>query len=443
MRQRTWTVAAAIIVWSIAPTLAYSDGGAFSPNLRDLIPNLLQQGITLAPPEVGTDHSAHFISSDSPQLLALQRLNADLGGQLSSFPLSSSAGGFTYQLDPALGVFTRSTESFGPIYSERFNTVGEGRFSLGVNFSHFSFDEVDDLNLRDGDLRLVFSHEDTNQDGSSLETPFEGDVITAELFLKMQSSVTAFVATFGLSDRFDLGLAVPLVDVQIEASAAATVRRLATGEASSVHTFENGSPEDVITQSGSATGLGDVVIRGKLVLSQSETGGLALIGDVRAPTGEERDLLGLGEWQFKGGLIGSVSRGSISPHGNVAFASTTGDIPNEFTHALGIDWAASGTVTLAADLLGRYFLDSPKVNVQDQTFEANVNPAGTPVDLVEADYPILGVASSESRYLLSASFGFKVNVVSNLLLSLNGLVSVSTDGLQDHFTPLIGMDYSF
>ena len=76
-------------------------------------------------------------------------------------------------------MLTRVSDSFGPIYAERVDTVGKGRFNLGINYSHFTFDEIDNLNLRDGDVRLVFTHEDTNHDGDNETLFFEGDVITA------------------------------------------------------------------------------------------------------------------------------------------------------------------------------------------------------------------------------------------------------------------------
>ena len=48
-------------------------------------------------------------------LVPLQQLNNQLALQLSTFPLASSAGGFTYRFDPGLGVFTRATDSFGHV----------------------------------------------------------------------------------------------------------------------------------------------------------------------------------------------------------------------------------------------------------------------------------------------------------------------------------------
>ena len=41
------------------------------------------------------------------------------------------------------------------------------------------------------------------------------------------------------------------------------------------------------------------------------------------------------------------------------------------------------------------------------------------------------------------SVGVKINPFGNFLLTLNGLFPLNSEGLQDGFTPLVGIDYSF
>src|SRR5438477_2816253 len=106
-----------LMVPAIAVALATGSASAQSFDLRDLLTDFLRQGITLAPPPAGfPSHQAHFIGSGSPQFQALQQFNSQVADQLSSFPIASSAGGFTYTFDPSLGVFVRASESFGPVY---------------------------------------------------------------------------------------------------------------------------------------------------------------------------------------------------------------------------------------------------------------------------------------------------------------------------------------
>jgi hypothetical protein len=422
---------------------------AQSFDLRNLLTDFLREGITLAPPTAPfPSHAAHFIGADSPQFLAMQQFSAELASELSSFPVASAAGGFTYRFDPELGIFTRATDSFGPVYADRADTIGKGKFNVGLNFSHFTFDSVNDLDLRDGDLRLVFTHEDTNHDGHNETLFFEGDVITAQLFLKIETDVTAFVLSYGVSDRFDVGLVVPLVSVDMQAETQAQIQRIATNPtAPAIHTFRNGTAEDAFTQSGSASGLGDMVVRAKWqIVRGTEGGGLALLGDVRLPTGDERDLLGTGATRGIVFLVGSLQLGKFSPHGNVGYGiSSDGpeglEIPEELDYKVGFDWALNPRLTIAADVLGRVLYDATVVSVENETFEANISPTPPP-QIVTAEFPRL-VTSTEDSHRMVGSFGLKLNPFGTFVVTLNGLFPLNDEGLRDDFSPLVAVDWSF
>ena len=51
--------------------------------------------------------------------------------ELATVPVSPSSGGFTYRLDPALGTVVRSSDSFGPFFTERSLTSGRARRRSG------------------------------------------------------------------------------------------------------------------------------------------------------------------------------------------------------------------------------------------------------------------------------------------------------------------------
>ncbi len=447
--------------------------------LRDLLTDFLQQGITLAPPPLvgGTSHVAHFNSLDQTQFLALRQFNQELAIQLSSFPLASSAGGFTYRFDPALGTFTRATESFGPIYAERTDTIGKGKANLGLNYSHFDFSRINDLSLKDGDLKLAFQHIDVGK-------YIEGDVITANLSVKLTSDIVAFVMTYGVSDRFDIAAAIPIVKVGLNASTDATIQRLATGPCpggtpncsdTPIHRFPGDTSSETFQDSGSATGVGDIVLRGKFRALEGSAGGLAFGADFRLPTGEERDLLGTGVWQARASLIWSVHLGTISPHINAGYtwSSKPSDdrtpeeihppngedplprltIPGEVDYTGGFDWAVHPRVTVAFDVIGRTFLNTQIVQVQQQTFTAatgdsqggacRCEPEGQqPPQTVTAQFPRLTTTQGDLNTLLG-SVGLKVNPFANLLITANVLFSLTREGLQTNIAPLIGLDYSF
>ena len=87
----------------------------------------------------GSTHSAHFNGAFQSNFT---QFNIALASQLTSLPLPSPASGFTYRFDPATGTFVRSTPSFGPILTERAETIGRGRFSFGFTHQFFSFDRA-------------------------------------------------------------------------------------------------------------------------------------------------------------------------------------------------------------------------------------------------------------------------------------------------------------
>jgi hypothetical protein len=166
--------------------------------------------------------------------------------------------------------------------------------------------------------------------------------------------------------------------------------------------------------------------------------------DARLPTGEERDLLGTGATQLKGFLIGSAHLGAFSPHLNAGYtwSSRNRPIPDEINYTAGFDWALSPRLTFVVDALGRTLRNSQVLREIDTTFQYNVNIATDPVDLRSATLKQL-VATNQDVTSVLGSVGLKVNPVGNLLLTVNGLFSLTNRGLQAKFAPLVGLDYSF
>src|SRR5919198_4754399 len=99
-------------------------------------------------------HTAHF---NSDFQFNFSQFSTAVVSQLVSVPLPSPASGFTYHFDPSLGVFQRTTQSFGPILAERAETVGARQVSFGFAAQHFRFDTVEGLDLRK--VPAVFTHD--------------------------------------------------------------------------------------------------------------------------------------------------------------------------------------------------------------------------------------------------------------------------------------------
>ena len=305
----------------------------------EVLPSLFGNTIVLTPTSVpdNPNHAAHF-RPGVDQLQTPQQFNQQLVTLLATFPVGSSSGGFTYTFNPSLGTFSRSSESFGPLFAERALTIGRDRGSLGVGYQRSTYDTFEGKNLRQREIVFHVEHIDccgttsggvTSGDGTRLNPAFEGDLIEAALALRLTTETVVFYGTYGLTDRLDIGVAVPLVSVDVDASIRARIQRLATAANPTIHQFDGDNPDErTFASAGSATGIGDIVVRAKYNFLRAGGGGLAAAVDLRTPTGDESNLLGTGGVQAKVYGIGSMAVGRLSPHVNVGYtASSKGALP--------------------------------------------------------------------------------------------------------------------
>src|SRR5262245_35314715 len=187
--------------------------------------------------------------------------------ELSALPLESPASGFAYRVDPALGMSVRSSDSFGPFFTERSLTSGQFWVSFGVSYSQAGFDTIDGRNLRDGTLVATASR--------LVSEPAPFDVET--LRLRVQMRTVTFTGLVGLTDRLDFSAVLPVVTLELEGQRIDTYRGESFVQA---------------TANAFASGIGDIVLRGKYNLLRHTNGGVAVAADVRFPTGGTENLLG-------------------------------------------------------------------------------------------------------------------------------------------------------
>jgi hypothetical protein len=393
-----------------------------------------------------TGHAAHFGSQPGAQA-TLTQLNRGIAAQLATFPVGSSSGGFSYTFDPALGVFSRSTDSFGPIFAERANTAGKGKFSFGFNATYTTFDAFEGESLRDGDITLFLTHADLNRDGDHLDFFFEGDVIQANLFLDIKAYTASMFANYGVTDRLDVGLALPYLRIEMDARIHERIQKLSTGDEPFVfHIFQNGTDDNDIVSSASAEGFGDLVLRAKYRLRKStEGGGLAAGLDLRLPTADETELLGSGATQAKLYLIASGSGKRLSPHVNIGYtfsrggSAVTGPLPDEINYTAGFDAALHRRITFTADIIGRTLRDFDRIVKVEREWEFTHGNGGPIETTTILDYQL----QRDNLNVLLGSVGLKINPFGRLLISGNVLLSQGKRGLQDYVTPVASIDYTF
>src|SRR3989475_12541588 len=101
----------------------------------------------------------------------------------------------------------------------------------------------------------------------------EHDVIALRLALDIDMTVTSFFVSFGLLDRVDIGVVLPIVSSSLRGTSDAQI--IPFGGTTAQHFF-GGTPDNpVLTTSrfveGSATGIGDVAARVKVSITQSRS----------------------------------------------------------------------------------------------------------------------------------------------------------------------------
>jgi hypothetical protein len=384
----------------------------------------------------GATHSSHFNSGFESEF---SQFGTALTSQIVSLPLPPPASGFTYEFDPALGVFQRTTTSFGPILSERAETIGARRVSIGFAYQRLSFDSIEGVDLRN--IPAVFTHDDAELLGG------REDVVTTVNTIEADVSRSAMFISYGVTNQLDVSIAVPFVAADLVVTSDATIQRIGTTNPET-HFFR--SLEDDIgtrrrfTAFGNASGLGDVTVRLKQTLKRGEKQGVALGVDLRLPTGDERNLLGTGAPGLNPFVAWSGNYGALSPHLNAGYqwngnsilggepgSGEANDLPDLAQYSAGAVIELHPRVTAAVDLLGRFVIDSPRLRLED--FHALDN---------ESVFPNIAFTSGSFNEI-SAAAGLKVNVFGRLLVDANLLVRLNSPGLRDKISPLLGLEYAF
>jgi hypothetical protein len=445
--------------------------------LSNLVPKLILEGVTTAGGAApGAPHAGHFTLEDptfggsqpasqigtvgQQAVLAVVTFNDRMRSQLANFPLGSSSGGFTYTFDPSTGAYVRSSSSFGPSFTERALTLGSRRFSVGMNYQHTSFTSFGGQDLGDGSIAFYLPHTDCcghPPELSALNPGFEGDWMEAALDIKTTTDTFAIFANYGLTDRLVVGVAIPFTRVSLDTVVHATILRLATAGTTPIeHTFVEG--QDVIskdfTSSGSASGVGDIILRTKYNVYRSGSTAVAGAFDLRLPSGDADNLLGLGTTQGKFYVIASTAAGMISPHVNFGYtASGSGDkvgaygvpvqgVSDEIDYAGGVEVVPSPKLTIIGDLIGRTLRGAGTVAPQTISLQYGPNASSATNPITGQPYTELAFTPGNLNLILGSA-GVKYNPGGNVLLTGNVLFPLSSDGLKANVSYVVGVDIAF
>lgn len=397
-----------------------------------------------------------------------------LPSEAATFPLASSSGGFTWTFDPKLGVQTRRSQSFGPMFAERPFTNGKQRFNVGVAFQHTAYDSLAGQPL--SGLRTVLRPDQPQP--FSFERTYDSN-------LSFKTDRTIISASYGVTDHIDVGVLVPLEHTTAKGTSNVTLSELNVPAGVCVDvTRPNGEavpnaacraasagpgtvaipvglcartsdgdflcPFSESNVTGTSSGIGDVIIRGKVSLKSMPMFDLAAGIDLRLPTGDEDQLLGIGTTQTKVTVMGSTTRGRVSPHFNVGYAFSPGrGIPfdaagnldfdalaaedfelgafqsDELNYTVGVDVALHQMITVMGDVIGRSLRDSAKF------------------DFVTSGASSFFTVSPATLNLILGTVGTKVRIGKDFLLTASVVFPLNSAGIKPRVTPVVGFERAF
>jgi hypothetical protein len=325
---------------------------------------------------------------------------------VATTPVSSSSGGFTYRLNPSLGTPERASDTFGPLYLERALTSGAGQAAVGFTFQYSSFKSLDGNDLRDGQFVTV-ANQFTDE-----PAPFDVE----RLQLNITSQTATLLANVGLSDRIDVGVAVPMIRLQISGSRINDYRGESLLQARA---------------SATTTGFADIALRGKVRLTPvSSATGIAAGVEARLPTGREEDLLGAGELAMRYLGIASYEAAGVGVYGN--FVLGTGGLGREVSFGGGVSVSPAPHLTVIGELMLRQV-----AGIQ------NITPVVAPHPRISGVQTTRLVPGGEDVTTGFSAVGFKWNIGSGWLVNTHIVIPVSENGLTARITPTFAVDYSF
>ena len=388
-------------------------------------------------------HGDHFVpAAVSQNGSIINFLTIAAGQSVANVPIGATSSGETYRFEG--GAPVKTSTSAGPILAERSQTLGRGRAIVGVNRTNVPFSTIRGQDL--GNLELMFTHQnvdfagcDSIQGGdcSQMGLPLlENEVIRVRLDMDMDVTITSLYATYGLFDRLDVSFVVPLVSTRFNGFSEATV--IPFGGTTATHFFD-GTPSNPVLSatrvvSGSAFGVGDVTVRSKFLVRQTQKAALALFGDARFATGDENDLLGAGYFSARGEAALTAAFGAFSPHLNAGYLyRNTESTSDAILGTFGFDHLMSPNVTLAVDVLSRMQVGESKFRLPgtvhiDYPFQRDVEPTSIP---------------DTRDNIVDGSIGFKFSHPTGATLIVNALLPLNDGGLRGRRVFTAGLEYAF
>ena len=410
---------------------------------RQFVHDLFFQG-PVDPQEMEPANAARIEQAANDSANEIAKL---VGFGISSVPLGSSSAGFSYFRDPATGELSLKSRSFGPVFAERPLTNGRGVMNVGFSYQHARTEYSQDFDTADG--------RDTGIPVFDNIVTFRSDglqqFITRRSFLESVVDTYSLFGSVGLTDRIDIGVTVPIVRVELNGSAddgydvtrtygAPTEQGAATR--ASVSGPRGIRPVLGLT-SQSASGIGDVVVRGKVALTSQRGGqGAAVALDMTLPTGDEEEFLGRGNVTGRFLFLASKAVGArASAYGNAGYRFGEENKEAQYVAGMDVSLLPKDRLTVAVSFLGRSLQDASSLERQQTVQRVTNNLGNTPAELSDVRVDRF-FWNSDTVNFNQLSTEFKVHLGGQWLLTGAVLFPLNNTDLQPKPVSFFGLEWA-
>jgi len=271
----------------------------------------------------------------------------------ASFPVTGASSAYVYRFDPATDSFQRLNIPLGPVFSERAETIGRRKLSLALNYTLVQYDTIygrDLDNLSSNDPRGPGDHIAVCADSAGCEP------VLGLARIDLEAQIVSLSATYGVARDLDVNVLLPLVRTYLRASTTFTGPdpRMPSNPqffpfASSDHAAE------------ASTGVGDLLLRLKYVLTRRGPADVAAGLMLSLPTGGGEDFHGTGDTLAGAAVYASHTYAErVEPHVNLAFVLDADKFDrSQGRYSAGADVRLFDWLTLNTDVIGRSDIARP------------------------------------------------------------------------------------
>jgi hypothetical protein len=330
-----------------------------------------------------------------------------------SFPVTGTSSSHVYRFDPATDTFERAQIPLGPVFSERAESVGAGRLSLGLNYLLVEYDGIDGRSLD----ALVSRDPTTGGDFLEICGLTACEPVAGLVRLDLEAQILSLSATYGITPDLDLNLFVPFVRtfMRVKNTFIAPDPRVPPEPAFLYRFTDQGSTRET------DEGIGDLLLRARYVLSRSGVADVAAGLGISMPTGSTDSLHGTGDVQITTALYVSRTYAErFQPHLNAGFLFDTEKFDrSQARYSAGADIRLTDWLTLNSDFLGRSDVADP---------DTVLRPVFVQIDRAD---------------VFQFSTGLKLAPLARTVLFFNALLPLNDEGVRSDLVLSLGVERVF